>query len=90
MSTELTEVPADAATFAEWHSRFVIPDSAEGKTFQELKVVWKCGDRIVRRYLQDAKKAGILRTGERQISNLAGRRSAVPVYSFVLPKKNGR
>jgi hypothetical protein len=87
MSTELTEVPAAPEVFAEWHSRFAVAESDDGKTFKELKEAWKCGERVARRYLHDANKAGILRTGERIATDLAGKQCRLPVYSFVMPKK---
>ena len=87
MSVERIEVPATPEVFAEWHSRFsVASKSDEGKTFAELQVAWKCGERMVRKYLQDAKKAGILRQGFRESTNLAGKRCQTPVYSFIIPK----
>jgi hypothetical protein len=86
MSTERIEVPASPEVFAEWYARFAAANSDEGKTFAELRVMWKCGDRLVRQYLREAQKAGILVTGSRVSVDLSGRRCRIPVYSFLLPK----
>lgn len=58
-----------------------------GLTRAELCKAWSCGDRLMTRRMQQANEAGILRTGRRLTTNLAGVPSSVPVYWFELPKK---
>lgn len=80
MSAERIDVPVDPSVFAEWLS----PELGDkGATSRELKEIWKCGDRIVRKRLEAANSAGALRTGWRVITDLSGRQNRVPVYSFV-------
>lgn len=88
MSVERVEVPVDPAVFAEWQTPAI---SDAGATARELKEIWRCGDRTVKARLQAAQRAGVLKTGRRSTTDIAGRAQQVPVYSFISkPKRRKR
>ena len=68
----------------------LLPTGDEGLTFRELCRLWGVGERVGKNYLRAADEAGMLVRGQKIITNVAGRPSAVPVYSFVEKPKKGR
>lgn len=84
MSAERIEIPVDPEVFAEWMAPEI---GDEGATSRELKKLWNCGDKILSKRIDAAKRAGVLRVGWRVGQDIAGRQNRVPVYSFVSPAK---
>jgi hypothetical protein len=85
MSVERIEITADPEVFAAWQAQGDTSD--DGKTFSELKVLWKCGEKIARKRLHAARNAGVLRSGHRKEPDISGRLNHIPVYWLEIPKK---
>lgn len=62
------------------------PD-APGKTIKELAKTWNCTNNAAIIRVQQAKVAGLLRVGKRQMERIDGGACRVPVYSFVFDAK---
>lgn len=64
-------------------------NEVDGLTVNELAARWGISSGLVRRRLQTAAGAGMLRVGRRPVTDLAGRPTSIPVYAIDIPKQKG-
>lgn len=78
-----TAISLDDLLTAYRDAGFTGDDGDDGATRSELRATWRCGEKLVTRYLRMAQDAGVLRVGWRISADISGRPNRIPVYWFV-------